>query len=48
MAQAEDGFGLPFSLSDAEEVAVRTLYQDAQEKNLKMYSVFELAEIGKF
>ena len=42
-----DDFGLPFTLSEAEEKAVRQLHSTAVEKGLKVHSVFELAELGE-
>ena len=47
-ANYDDGFGYPYKLFPDEARAVQDLYARAVDLNLEVYSVFELAQIGKY
>ena len=42
-----DEFGDPYTLFPEEAEAVRVLYTQAKQHNIKVHSIFELAQMGK-
>lgn len=42
-----DEFGEPYTLFPEEAEAVRVLYAQAKQNNIKVHSVFELAQLGR-